>query len=84
METVGCLGKQPFSWKSKPENQGLNLILYIPGRVQYKFQTPFKMIFLEKNAFDCEILIVSRQRAFNKNYSLNVPSFIYENNFLSY
>ena len=34
------------------------------------------MIFLEKNALDCEILIGSRQSALNKNLSSNVPSFI--------
>ena len=84
MRTVGGIGKQPFSWKSKPENQGLNLIVYIPGRVQYKFQAPFKLIFLEKAALDGEILIGNGQRAFNKNYSSNVPSLMYANNVLSY
>ena len=84
MGTVGGLGKEPISWKSKPENRGLNLILHIPGQVQYKFQAPFKMIFLEKNSLDCEILIGNRQRAFNKNDSSNVPPLMYANNFLSY
>ena len=82
MRTVGGIGKQPFSWKSKPENRGLNLILHIPGRVQYKFQAPFKMTFFEKNVLDCEILIGNRQRAFNK--TSNVPAFMYANNVLSY
>ena len=84
MRTVGGLGKEPISWKSEPENRGLNLILHIPGQVRYKFQAPFKMIFLEKKALDCEIWIGNRQRAFNKNYSWNVPSLMYANNFLSY
>ena len=84
MGSIGGLGKQPISWKSKPENRGLNLILYIPGRVQYKFQAPFKMIFLEKNALDCEILIGNRQSAFNKNKFSNVSTFMYSNNFLYY
>ena len=77
------LGKEPISSKSKLGNQCLNLILHIPGQVQYKFQVHFKMIFLEKNALDCEILIANRQRAFNENYSSNVPSFMYANNFPS-
>ena len=55
MGNVGGLGKEPICSKSKPENRGLDLILYIPRRVQHKFQAPFKMIFLEKNALDCEI-----------------------------
>ena len=83
MGSIGGLGKQPISWKSKPENRGLNLILYIPGRVQYKFQAPFKMIFLEKNALDCEIWIGRRQSVFNKNDFLYVPFQMYSNNFLS-
>ena len=55
MGTVGGLGNEPISSKSKLENHCLNSILHIPGQVQYKFQDPFKMIFLEKNAVDCEI-----------------------------
>ena len=82
--TIGGLGKEPISSKSKLGNHCLNLILHIPGRVQYKFQAPFKMIFLEKNTLDCGILIGNRQRAFNKNYSSNVPSLMYANNVLSY
>ena len=83
MGSVGGIGKQSISWKSEPENWGLNLILYIPGRVQHKFQAPFKMIFLEKNALDCEILIGNRPSAFNENKSANVSSILYSNNFLS-
>ena len=83
MRTVGGLGKEPISSKSKLGNHWLNLILHIPGRVQYKFQAPFKMIFLEKKALDCGILIENWQRAFNKNDSSNVPSLMYSNNFLS-
>ena len=82
--TIGGLGKEPISSKSKLGNHCLNLILHIPGRVQYKFQAPFKMIFLEKKALDCGILIGNRQRAFNKNDSSNVSSLMYSNNFLSY
>ena len=82
--TIGGLGKEPISSKSKLGNHCLNLILHIPGRVQYKFQAPFKMIFFEKNALDCGILIGNRQRAFNKNDSSNVSSLIYSNNFLAY
>ena len=80
MGTVGGIGKEPILWKSDPENRGLNLILYIPGRVQHKFQDPFKMIFLEKNALDCEIWIGERQSAFNKNDFSCVPV----HDFLSY
>ena len=73
MGTVGGIGKEPISWKSKPENRGLNLILYIPRRVQHKFQAPFKMIFLEKNALDCEIWIGKRQSAFNLKWFFMCP-----------
>ena len=73
MGTVGGIGKEPISWKSKPENRGLNLILYIPRRVQHKFQAPFKMIFLEKNALDCEIWIGKRQSAFNLKWLFMCP-----------
>ena len=52
MGTVGGLGKEPIYSKSKLGNHCLNLILHIPGEVQYQFQAPFKMIFLEKNALD--------------------------------
>ena len=82
--TVGGLGKEPISSKSNLGNHCLNLVLHIPGQVQYKFQAPFKMIFLEKKALDCEILIGNRQRASNKNHSWNMPSLMYANNFLSY
>ena len=78
------VGKEPISSKSKFVNHCLNLIPHIPGQVQYKFQAPFKMIFLEKNALDCEIWIGKRQSAFNKNYFPNVSSFMYSNDFLSY
>ncbi len=57
MGTVGGFGKKPISPKSKLGNHCLNLILHIPGQVQYKFQTPFKFIFLEKNALDCGIWV---------------------------
>ena len=67
------VGKEPISSKSKLGNHCLNLILHIPGQVQYKFQAPFKMIFLEKNALDCEIWIGRRQSVFNKNDFLYVP-----------
>ena len=67
METVGGLCKEPIYSKSKLGNHCLNLLLHIPGEVQYQFQAPFKMIFLEKNALDCEILIGNRPSAFNKN-----------------
>ena len=70
MGTVGGLGKEPILWKSEPENRGLNLILYIPKRVLHEFQAPFKMIFFEKNALDCVILIVMRSI---KNHFLCVP-----------
>ena len=80
MGSLGGIGKQPISGKSKPENRGLDLILYIPGRVLHKFQAPFKMIFLEKNALDCEIWIGKRQSAFNKNDFSCVPV----HDFLSY
>ena len=73
MGTVGGIGKEPISWKSQPENRSLNLILYIPRRVQHKFQAPFKMIFREKNAVDCEIWIGKRQKAFNLKWFLCVP-----------
>ena len=78
------LSKEPISSKSKLGNHGLNLILHIPGQVQYKFQGPFKMIFLEKNALDCEIWIGKRQSAFRKNLFFYVSPSMYSNNFLSY
>ena len=57
MGNVGGLGKEPIYSKSKLGNHCLNLILHIPGEVQYQFQAPFKMIFLEKNALDCRIRV---------------------------
>jgi len=57
MGTVGGFRKEPIYSKSKLGNHWLNLILHIPGEVQYKFQVPFKMIFLEKNALDSRIRV---------------------------
>ena len=57
MGTVGGVGKEPICSKSKVGNHCLNLILHIPGEEQYKFQVPFKMIFLEKNALDSRIRV---------------------------
>ena len=73
------VGKEPISSKSKLGNHCLNLILQIPEQVQYKFQATFKMIFLEKNALDCEILIGNRPSAFNKNcFSKCVPLHVFK------
>ena len=41
------VGKEPIYSKSKLGNHCLDLILHIPGQVEYQFQVPFKMIFLE-------------------------------------
>ena len=57
----------------------------MPRWLQHKFQAPFKMIFLEENALDCEIWIGRRQSVFNKNDFLYVVfHFMYSNDFLSY
>ena len=78
MGSVVGLGKEPISSKSKLGNHCLNLILHILEQVQYKFQAPFKMIFLEKNALDYEIWIGMRQSAFNINYFLCVPAHVFK------